>query len=317
MTTLLSLIGALALSAVPIVLGWRRTYSDAQMARQLGITQQKKRLDPEKFARQTGTGLTWKQILFGFSAWVIGGFFAGAIIGPVPAFLFAIAGGLLYAGVLTERREDHRLRQAKDILRGIGIMETVIGTGVSFEGAVEAAAIGTGPDGRDVFSDLLARLRGGDVNRAKEVQEWSQLWDNPAVDYVAVCLIAAFGEDGRTSGQAQGQLHPLISSLRNTLSAVVEILSRARAAAKGVEWQAKFLALFPPAVLVVIGITTPEAGRMYATNPILLLPVVLGSGLSYYFSNRMIRNGLSIEASMGLQAGEEGMIRLDRMGKVL
>jgi len=32
---------------------------------------------------------------------------------------------------------------------------------------------------------------------------------------------------------------------------------------------------------------------------------------------RMIRNGLSIEASMGLQSGGQGEIRLDRMGKVL
>jgi hypothetical protein len=32
---------------------------------------------------------------------------------------------------------------------------------------------------------------------------------------------------------------------------------------------------------------------------------------------RMIRNGLSIEASMGLQAGQQGEIRLDRLGRVL
>jgi hypothetical protein len=31
----------------------------------------------------------------------------------------------------------------------------------------------------------------------------------------------------------------------------------------------------------------------------------------------MIRSGLSIEASMGLQAGGEGEIKLDRMGRVL
>jgi hypothetical protein len=58
----------------------------------------------------------------------------------------------------------------------------------------------------------------------------------------------------------------MIQSLRGTLSAVVEILSRARAAAKGIEWQAKVLAVFPPFVLVLIGLTTPEAGKyMLAT----------------------------------------------------
>ena len=44
--------------------------------------------------------------------------------------------------------------------------------------------------------------------------------------------------------------------------------------------------------------------------------MLLGSGLSYWLSTRMIRNGLSIEASMGLQAGQAGMIKLDRMGRV-
>jgi hypothetical protein len=110
------------------------------------------------------------------------------------------------------------------------------------------------------------------------------------------------------------QVTPLIENLRTTLSAVVEILSRARAAAKGIEWQAKFLAIFPPLVLVLISITTPEAGRIYARNPLYLLPVLLGSALSYWLSMRMVRNGLSIEASMGLQ--EEGSIPVENMGSI-
>jgi hypothetical protein len=97
----------------------------------------------------------------------------------------------------------------------------------------------------------------------------------------------------------------------------VEVLSRARAAAKGVEWQARFLALFPPAVLVLIAITTPEVGKLYSGYPLFLSPVIIGSGVSYWLSMRMIRNGLSIEASMGLQAGQQGEIRLDRLGRVL
>jgi hypothetical protein len=101
------------------------------------------------------------------------------------------------------------------------------------------------------------------------------------------------------------------------LGTVVEVLSRARAAAKGVEWQARFLALFPPSVLVVIAITTPETGKLNSANPMLLTPVIIGSGISYWLSMRMIRTGLSIEASMGLQAGQQGEIRLDRLGRVL
>jgi hypothetical protein len=57
MITLISLIAALALAAIPIAFGWRRTVDEAGMARAMGIAQPKKKFDPEKFARQTGTGL--------------------------------------------------------------------------------------------------------------------------------------------------------------------------------------------------------------------------------------------------------------------
>ena len=109
----------------------------------------------------------------------------------------------------------------------------------------------------------------------------------------------------------------LVAKLRTTLSDVVQILGRARAAAKGIAWQASFLAIFPPGVLVVMSIVTPEAGRMYAAQPWYLLPVIVGSSLSYWFSMRSIQNGLSIESSMGLQAGQQGMIKLDRMGRTI
>ena len=39
--------------------------------------------------------------------------------------------------------------------------------------------------------------------------------------------------------------------------------------------------------------------------------------LSYALSMRMIQEGLSIEASMGLLSKGEGEIRLDRLGRVL
>ena len=108
-----------------------------------------------------------------------------------------------------------------------------------------------------------------------------------------------------------------MASLRRTLNAIVEVLSRARAAAKGIEWQARFLALYPPLVLLFMSVTTPRIGEAFRKNPLLVLPVLLGSGISFLLSERMIRNGLSIETSMGLQAGRQGEIRLDRMGRVL
>jgi len=94
----------------------------------------------------------------------------------------------------------------------------------------------------------------------------------------------------------------------------VGILSRAGAAAKDIEWQAKFLAVFPPLVLIMVGLTTPEAGKIYAQNPLYLFPVLIGSGTSYWLSMNMVRNGLSIESSMGLQS--EGSIPKEKMGSI-
>ena len=310
MVTLISLIAALALAAIPITIGWRRTVDEAGMARAMGIAQPKKRFDPDKFARQTGTGLTFHQIAYGFLAWVGGGLAGGYFLGFFPAILFAVAGGLLYAGTLSDKRQEFRLKQAKDILRGLGVVETLLSQGKPLGDALNDAANAVGPDGRMVLSDLVVRLRTAPADEAAlAVREWTTAWDNPAVDIVATSLLASI--EGRI------EIGPLVASLRKTLGTVVEVLSRARAAAKGVEWQARFLALFPPSVLVVIAITTPETGKLYSANPLLLSPVIIGSGISYWLSMRMIRNGLSIEASMGLQAGQQGEIRLDRLGRVL
>jgi hypothetical protein len=310
MTILLSLIGALALASIPIALGWRRTVDEAGMARAMGIAQPQRRFDPEKFARQTGTGLAFNQIAYGFLAWAGGGLAGGLFLGLFPALLFAIAGGLLYAGTLSDKRQEFRLKQARDILRGLGVVETLLSQGRPLGDALADAAAAVGPDGRMVLGDLVIRLRSAPADEAAQaVRDWTTAWDNPAVDIVATSLLASL--EGRI------EIGPLVASLRKTLGTVVEVLSRARAAARGVEWQARFLALFPPAVLIVIAITTPETGALYSANPLLLSPVIIGSGLSYWLSMRMIRNGLSIEASMGLQAGRQGEIRLNRMGRVL
>jgi len=161
-----------------------------------------------------------------------------------------------------------------------------------------------------VLGDLVYRMRAASADRAAEaVREWTLTWDNPAVDVVGTALLA--GLEGRI------EIAPLVASLRNTLASVIEVLSRARAAARGIEWQARFLALFPPSVLVAIAVVTPGMCALYAGNPLLVVPVLFGSGLSYLLSMSMIRNGLSIEASMGLESGGQGEIQLDRMGRVL
>jgi Flp pilus assembly protein TadB len=254
--------------------------------------------------------LTFQQILFGGLAWVAVGFVAGLFLSTFASILFALAGGFLYAGNLSNRRQEVRLRQAKDILRGLGVVETLLSQGRPLNDALDEAAQAVGPDGKVVLIDLVYRIRAAPADRAADtVREWTLAWDNPAVDVVGTALLAAL--EGRI------EIAPLIASLRKTLASVIEVLSRAHAAARGIEWQARFLALFPPGVLVAIAIVTPEMGDLYAASPLLIVPVLLGSGLSYLLSMRMIRSGLSIEASMGLQAGGEGEIKLDRMGRVL
>lgn len=310
MTTLLAFVAALALAAIPLTIGWRRGAGEAGMARAMGVAPLRRRFDPERFARQTGTGLAFNQLLLGCLAWMAGGFLAGLTLGPIAAALFAIAGGLFYAGGLFGRRQEFRLRQAKDILRAMGMLETLLQQGRPLQQAIEDIARAVGVDGRMVLEDLARRLRAAPADQTPQaVREWSGGWDNPAVDVVGTVLLASL--EGRID------MAPLVAALRGTLSDIVEILSRARAAARGVEWQARFLALFPPAVAVVITLIIPSMGRVYAANPLFLLPVLLGSGLSYTLSMRMIQDGLSIEASMGLLSRGEGEIRLDRLGRVL
>jgi hypothetical protein len=310
MTTVIALIGALSLAAIPLVIGWRRTAGEAEMARALGLRPLRKKFDPEKLALQTGTGLSARQLAFGLAAWTGGGLVCGGFFGPIGAVLFGLGAAILYVTGLAARREDLRMAQAKDILRALGVIETLLSQGRSLTDSVSESAGATGPQGTLVLNDLVIRMRGAPVEaQAEAVRGWTETWDSPAVDLVGTALLAAL--------QGRIEITPLVAALRGTLSGVVEVLSRARSAAKGVEWQARFLAVFPPSVLVAIALTTPETGGLYAANPALLLPVLLGSGVSYLLSMQMIRKGLSMNASLGLGSGTEGLIRFDRMGKVL
>jgi len=310
MTFVLALVAALSLGSIPIILGWRKKVGEAEMARGMGVAVEKKGFDPDKFALQTGTGLKWNQLLFGFLAWVLGGLVAGLFLGIIASILFAIAGGLLYYGSISDRRQEFRLRQSQDILRAMGIMETLLSQGQGWQLALEDAAHSIAPDGRAVLENLVVRLReAGAGNEGPAIRAWTDAWNNPAVNIVAVTLLATV--------ESRTEIVKLIGKLRQTLSDVVAVIGRARAAAKGITWQAQFLALFPPVVLVFMALLTPEAGRIYATQPWYLLPILFGSSISYYLAMRAVRNGLSIETSLGLQAGQQGMIQVDRMGKVL
>jgi Flp pilus assembly protein TadB len=310
MTLVFSLVAALSLASIPLILGWRRTADEAAMSRQMRIAKPQKKFDAEKFALQTGTGLNFNQLLFGFLAWVFGGLIAGMVLGIVAAILFAAAGGLLYYGGMSERRQEFRLSQARDILRAMGVVETLLAQAKPLLESLADAANAVGADGRLVLGDLVTRMQSARADQqGAAIRAWTQAWDNPAVDIVATSLLA--------SVEAHISVTDLIAKLRETLSDVVQILGRARAAASGITWQARFLAIFPPCVLVVMGILTPEAGRMYATQPWYLLPIILGSGTSYWLSMRSIQNGLSIETSIGLQAGQKGIIQYDKMGRVL
>src|SRR5271157_671431 len=295
MVFLLSLVSALSFSAVILLLGWRRTASQAEMSQALGIAAPKRKFEPEKFARQTGTGLTFNQLAIGFAAWTAGGFLVGAIIGPLASFLFGIAGALMYYGTLADRRADYRMRQAEDILRTVGSMAALLESGKLLDDALGRAIKGCSPVGQIILGDLAQSLRAGSnaEARALAVNRWAQRWEHPVADVLATLLIVEELEQVRPL--------PLLKSLNETLSALVEILGRSRAAAKGVEWQAKFLALFPPAIILLVALLTPEAGRIYSLSPIYLLPVLLGSGLSYWLTTNTIRKGLSLEASMGVQ----------------
>ena len=67
-----AVIAALSLSSIPLVIGWRRTTNEEATARVLGIASRGKKFDPDRFALQTGTGLTFNQIAIGFGAWAGG-----------------------------------------------------------------------------------------------------------------------------------------------------------------------------------------------------------------------------------------------------
>jgi Flp pilus assembly protein TadB len=314
MIFLLSLVAALCFSSVIITLGWRRSVSEAEMARAAGLAMPKKRFDREKYARQTGTGLTFNQIAISFTAWTVGGFILGALLGPLSAFMFGIAGALMYYGSLAELRQTYRMKQAEAIMGAVGTIVSILeSTNRDIEFALQKAVDYGSPVGQIIMGDLLERLRAksSEEGRINEITKWAQRWEHPASDILATLFIASYEKKIR--------LITMLKNLGETMTGIIEILQRARSQAKGIEWQAKFLALFPPALVLLVSISTPEAGKIYASSPLFLLPVLLGSGASYWLTTNTINNGLSLEASLGVQnqaRTDTGKFTKTRFGKL-
>jgi Flp pilus assembly protein TadB len=134
--------------------------------------------------------------------------------------------------------------------------------------------------------------------RMEAFQAWTEAWDNPAVNMFAACMIV--------TEEKNVQKAPVIGILRETLNDVSSVLSQARAQARGIEWQTKFLTLFPPAVILLVSLLVPDYALMYSRNPFLLLPVLIGSGLTYILTMKRLRQGLSVDASVGMLPARRG-----------
>ena len=224
----------------------------------------------------------------------------GMLLGPVGAVLFGSAGGLMYYGTLAEIRQTYRLKQAEAIMNSIGTIVSIIeGKGRDLEEALRQAVEYGSPVGQIIMGDLYTNLRSesAETGRMQIIRKWARRWEHPAADILATVLIASY--------EKQIRLVTMLKNLGETMSGIIEILERARSQAKGVEWQAKFLAIFPPALVLMVSLISPELARTYASYPLFLLPVLLGSGLSYYLTTSTINKGLSLEASMGVQNSVE------------
>ncbi len=309
MAMLIGLLAALAAAAVPLTIG-REWGSERRMAQVMGVAHPHRRFDLARLARESGTGLQPHQIIMGLLAWSVGGFLLGLPQGVFVALLFGLAGGLIYWGSLTDKREDRRSKQAVQIARAMGIIETVLSQGRPLHDALEQAAQASPLEGREVLEDLVRRMRQVSANEmARAVREWDEAWDNPATDMLAAALLAAL--------ESRIEVAPLVGSLQENIMDVTDTLRRTHAEAQGIIWQSRFLAFWPIIVLAIISLATPSWAVAYRHNPLLILPALIGSALTWALSMRQIRNGLSVDAAVGIGAHGEGEIQLDRLGKVL
>ena len=309
MAMLIGLLAALAAAAVPLTIGWEWG-QEKRMAKAMGVAHPQRRFDLNRWARESGTGLKAHQILWGLLAWTVGGFLLGLPHGLFIAFLFGLAGGFIYWGSLTDKREERRSRQAVQIARAMGIIETVLSQGRPLQEALEQAVQSSPPEGREVLEDLVRRIRqtsAGEITQA--VRDWDEAWDNPSVDMLAAALLAAL--------EARIEIAPLIGALRTNIMDVTDTLRRTHAEAQGIIWQTRFLAFWPMFILVAVALIAPSWATTYRHNPLLILPALLGSAATWWFAMRQVRSGLSVDAAVGVGENGEGEIHLDRLGKVL
>jgi hypothetical protein len=90
------------------------------------------------------------------------------------AVFAAIAGGLL-AGTLSDRRQEFTLQQAKDILRALGIVETLLMQGKTLFDSWVSATNAVGPAGQIILVDLVTRMRACmSGQEGSAVREWAK-----------------------------------------------------------------------------------------------------------------------------------------------
>jgi hypothetical protein len=312
MDVLIAFLGALAAAAIPLALGFRRRgFSEAAAAAAFGLALPRRRFDPEEWARRTGTGLAFRQIALGGFLWMAAGFLAGLFLlgSPLSAVLLMLAAGFFYFGGLADRAAEFRMKQGRDLIRAARAVEAALSQGRGLEEALELALPATGPHGRMVMADLLASVRAAPTarERAEAVRAWTRRWAGVMDDLFGAALLSALEGDVRPL--------PVLSAVRRAMAEVMEILSRARAEARGLEIQAKALGIGPIAIVIFLIAAAGMAG--FWSNPLYLLPVFAGSLLAYALMTRQIRTGLSPDSSVGLDPAGGGEIPRDRFGRPL
>jgi Flp pilus assembly protein TadB len=236
-------------------------------------------------------GLSPTQVLLGGVLWGGGlGALTTTVGGPLFFPVGLAAGLLLYAQVLESRRQELLVQATRDLETALGTFAMLLEQGQPVLQALEGAAETAGPVGGRLLRDLLERLqRVPEGQETRAVAEWVAASPGPGPRLLATVLIA--GLEGRV------RMAPLAQTLRGLLTGLLTVLGRARAEARGIEWQARFLALWPPGVVAFLVIT----GLGLGGGPLVALPVLLGSGLSYLLTTRQLRRDLSVEVALGVR----------------
>lgn len=284
MTAIFAVVGALALSALPVILlGARRRSRLGRGARRgPGL---RERL--EGWAWRTGTGLSARQLLLGYAFWVgaagAAGFLIGGAAGTVGSLVLAL---LVYQGWLSARRQDYSLELTRDMLRGLRQFASAAGT-IPTPDALRSAAAFCSRTGREVYLELARSLQAAPPGSWDEVVErWAARYPGPVQEALRHVL----------AGESRGiRVRETTGAVREALSGVARVLGSARAEARGVEFQAIFLALWPLGVAAFMRVL----GLAVSDNPLFLLPAALGGAVSYTLTFRTLERYLSIDVILG------------------